>query len=107
MRNDNIIELVTHVAALQLAVALHVQTDEVPILVESECKSIITRPQKEYRRGAVDLYQLSPLQHFFESSISLIPSSPLSGYNLTLSVGSQHGVEQEQNTYLVQPEREV
>ena len=36
----NIIELVTHVAALQLAVALY-SIAEVPILVESDCESII------------------------------------------------------------------
>ena len=62
---SHLIELILHVAALQLAAALQERTDGVPIRVESDCKSIFDRAKKEFRKCSDRSLSTKPLAALF------------------------------------------
>ena len=61
----HIIELIMHVAALQVAAAIQDQTGGVPLRVESDCQSIFERAKKDYRKGANRSLSTKPLASLF------------------------------------------
>ena len=61
----HIIELIIHVAALQVAAAIQEQTGGVPLRVESDCQSIFDRAKKDYRKGANRSLSTKPLASLF------------------------------------------
>ena len=62
---SHIIELIIHVAALQVAAAIQELTGGVPLRVESDCQSIFERAKKEFRKGANRSLSTKPLAALF------------------------------------------